>query len=94
MARLLVRPAVLTWLFLVCATLATFWLAESHSLTVQWAVSIVMLIALLKARMIVLHYMAMKHAPRAWRIAFELWAGIVPLWILGFWVVGGAGACH
>ena len=93
MARLLSNRAALTWLFLVGATLATFGLAESHGLRVQWAVSVVMLIALFKARMIALHYMELKHAPRRWRIAFELWVAIVPLWILGFWFASGVVVC-
>lgn len=93
MARLLTHRAVLTWLFLVCATLTTFWLAENYSLGVPWAVSTVMLIALLKARMVVLHYMSLNQAPRAWRIAFELWVAVVPLGILGFWFVSGGFTC-
>lgn len=93
MAGLLTRAAVLTWLALIVATLATFWLAESHELRAPAAVTIVLLIALFKARLVVLHYMGLKHAPRAWRIAFEAWVAVVPLVILGLWFRAGVGAC-
>ena len=77
--------AVLTWAFLVCATLGTWLIVERHHLSVAWAVSLVMLIAAIKGRMIVLHYMELKHAPFAWRIAFELWVVGVAILILGLW---------
>lgn len=95
MARLSVdQVASLTWLFLVAATLATYALVERHALGVEGAVSIVMVLAAIKVRMIVLHFMELKHAPRGWRVAFEAWAILVTALILGLWFhAGGAPVC-
>jgi heme/copper-type cytochrome/quinol oxidase subunit 4 len=89
MARLSVssRAAVLSWLFLVLATLATSWVAEQHTLNARWAVTIVIVFAALKARVILLHYMELKHAPLAWRVAFELWGVVASLLMLVGWLL-------
>lgn len=80
---------VLAWLFLVGASLATFELVENRSLAAGWAVCLVMAIAALKGRTIVLHYMELKHAPLAWRIAFGSWVAIAASVILGLWFFAG-----
>lgn len=87
--------ALLTWVFLVAASMATYTIVEGHRLSVGLAVSIVMGIAVLKARMIVLHFMEMKHASRAWRLALELWVLLAASLILGLWfLAGGAPGCN
>lgn len=86
------RAAVLTWTFLVCASIATWLLIEGESLGPVAAVSLIMLIAVFKARMIVLHYMELKHAPLSWRLAFELWGVAAASLILGIWLFTGTAA--
>lgn len=86
------RAAVLTWVFLVIASLATGWLIGGKSLSPTVAVSLILLIAVFKARMIVLHYMELKHAPLSWRLAFEGWVVIAASLILGLWLFTGTGA--
>lgn len=94
MALSLNRAAVLTWVFLVCASIATGALIEGKSLGPAAAVSLIFLIAVFKARMIVLHYMELKHAPLQWRLAFELWVVVAAALILGIWLfTGAAGEC-
>lgn len=91
--RLSVRGvAVLAWLFLVGATLVTYRLVEGHRFGPEAALSMVMLIAAAKGRMIVLHYMELKHAPRHWRVAFELWVVLASSLILGLWFFMGTPA--
>lgn len=85
------RAAILTWAFLVCASIATGILMEGRGLGPAVAVSQILLIAVLKARMIVLHYMELKHAPLNWRLAFELWAVVAASLILGLWLFTGTG---
>lgn len=97
MARLSVNVsargiAVLAWMFLACATLATYWLVEGRGSTLEWGISMVMVVSAIKARTIVLHYMELKHAPLGWRLAFELWAGGTAALILGLWFFTGAAA--
>jgi len=86
------RAAVLTWAFLVCASIATGLLIEGKSLSPAAVVSLILLIAVLKARMIVLHYMELKHAPLSWRLAFELWVVAAASLILGIWLFTGSAA--
>jgi hypothetical protein len=93
MARLPVnRVAVLAWMFLACATLATYLLVEGRGSTLEWGISTVMVVSAVKARTIVLHYMELKHAPLAWRLALELWAAGVAALILGLWFFTGTAA--
>lgn len=80
------RAAVLTWAFLVCASIATGLLIEGKSFSPALALSLIMVIAVFKARMIVLHYMELKHSPLAWRLAFELWVLAAASLILGIWL--------
>ena len=60
------------WRLLVCATLAGWALAEHHGAG-QWTVLAVMLFALFKARLVFLHFMELKLAPRPLRLIFEVW---------------------
>ena len=83
------RAAVLTWAFLVIASIATGWLIGGQSLDAHWAVPLIFLIAVFKARVIVLHYMELKHAPLPWRLAFEGWVVIAASLILGIWWLTG-----
>ena len=72
MRQLLPRKASLVWLFLVVATLCSWWLAETHG-AAEWTVPVVMLVAALKGRAVILHFMELTTAPWAWRLAFEAW---------------------
>lgn len=67
------KVAVIAWGFLMAATLLISWLSESVTLGATSAVALTLLIAAIKARVVVLHYMELKHAPLAWRMAFEGW---------------------
>lgn len=78
------RVAGLAWVALVAATLGSWWLAEHHGAGV-WTVSLVMSVAAFKVRLVLLHFMELNSAPRAWRLAFGAWTLasvglIVALW--------------
>lgn len=88
----MIRAASLTWIFLVCASIATWLLIEKHGLGAASTVSLILLIAVIKVRMIVLHYMELKYAPLRWRIAFELWPMVAATLILGIWFFTGTAA--
>ncbi len=85
MTHLSSRGAVLVWLFLVGATLASAWLAEHHAFAGHFTAVFVMLVAFCKGRAILLYFMAMRGAPRAWRIAFEVWAVVATVSVAGLW---------
>jgi len=86
------RPAILTWFVLVCASIATGLLIEDKGLSAPSAVCLILLIAVIKVRMIVLHYMELKHAPLRWRLVFELWPVVAASLILGLWFFTGTAA--
>ena len=81
------RQAILVWLFLVVATLGSAWLAEHHSLAGRWTGAAVMLVAAVKGRAVILHFMELKGAPRAWRVAFELWIWLCPGLVAALWAI-------
>lgn len=79
------RIAVLAWALLMLASLGTWWVAENHSLDARASLVIIVVVAAIKARAIVLHYMELKHAPLAWRLAFEGWILVAALILLLGW---------
>lgn len=82
--------ALAAWGVLVFATLATSWLADTEAFSVGWATTVILLVAAFKARVIALHYMELKHAPAAWRLAFEAWVIVATSIILaGWWLSSG-----
>jgi caa(3)-type oxidase subunit IV len=79
------RQAVVVWLLLVVASVSIGWLGDHQGVFGQWTVAVVMLVALLKARAIILYYMEVKHAPLRLRLPFEAWALAAFGIILGGW---------
>lgn len=76
------------WIVLACATLLVGWLADGHAVEPRTAVTIAFLVAAFKARMVLLHYMELRHAPLRWRLLFEAWAGLAAGGILAaYWSV-------
>jgi hypothetical protein len=62
------------------------WTVSENSTTVKIGTSAVMLIAALKVRLIVMHFMELRWRPRPWRILFELWIlGVMALILGGYW---------
>lgn len=86
------RAPILTWFALVCASIGTWLLIEGTDVSAPIAVSLILLIAVFKVRMIVLHYMELKHAPLRWRLAFEIWPVVAASLILGIWLFTGTAA--
>lgn len=74
--------ATLPWLLLVAATLASGWL--THDLPDgSWATGLVILIAAVKIRLVIVHFMEVTWQARAWRLALEIWVTLVTAVILG-----------
>lgn len=76
MKRLLADRVTLVWLLLVVITLASW---ESVGVTggARIASFAVLVIAFVKARLIGLEFMELRHAPLPLRIAFEAWTIIM-----------------
>jgi hypothetical protein len=75
--------AILAWIFVVLATVGTAAIADDKAHTGILMLTAVMLIAAIKARVVIIHYMELGHAPLGWRIAFEAWIVIATVIILG-----------
>lgn len=80
------RQAIWVWLFLVVASLFTAWVADDGVVFGTWTV-VVLLVALVKARAVILYYMEVRCAPWQLRLAFEAWAWGVTIVIGTFWLL-------
>jgi hypothetical protein len=68
-------------------------LAEHHGLAGGiTAVAAIMLIAALKGRAVILHFMEIKAAPLPWRIVLEAWIWVVCGLIVAIWGFSEAGS--
>jgi heme/copper-type cytochrome/quinol oxidase subunit 4 len=79
--------ATAIWVLLVVATLASWWMAEGHTLPAQAATTAALLMAGFKVRLVLLYFMELRHAPLLWRAGFEAWL-LVCLGVIlaGYWL--------
>jgi heme/copper-type cytochrome/quinol oxidase subunit 4 len=86
MGGLVRQAATLVWVLLVLATGVSWWSARGGAISSGEATAIVMLVAAVKARSVILHFMDLKHAPLVWRCLFEGWVALCTVVILGgYW---------
>jgi len=76
------------WFGLVVATSVSFILGHEFNLSARLATAIVMTISYIKSRLVMMHFMELAHAPRAWRIVYEVWLVAVITEILLFYLSG------
>lgn len=71
------------WVLLFSATCASWALGSHHAshsrLSLELASMAVMLIAMLKIRFVLLHFMELKWAPWIWRVLFETWTALISI---------------
>lgn len=84
---LIKRPGFVVWLFLTAATIVTTWALAKDNFDVTWSTVAIMVIAAVKVRFVLLHFMELKHAPIPLRLVFEAWVVIVTAVVLGFYLV-------
>ena len=86
MSGILGQPATRAWLVLVAVTLVSFALAEGAA-SPKFAATAVMIIAALKVRLVVSHFMELRWRPLPWRVLFECWTVAITLVIVGgYWL--------
>jgi heme/copper-type cytochrome/quinol oxidase subunit 4 len=73
MNELLRRSASKVWLLLMAATIVTTWVLTKDGITVRIATVSIVLIAAIKVRLVLLHFMELRHAPVPLRAIFEAW---------------------
>jgi len=85
MDRLRFTPAT-AWIALVAAALASWALTERFG-AVRFATTAVVLIAALKVRLVVAHFMELRAGDLPWRRVFDIWVVAVAAIILGgYWL--------
>jgi hypothetical protein len=87
------RRALITWVVLVAATVASWWLASDHGLgtnSVLIGTVLILTIAFAKIRFIGTEFMELRTAPTALKIIFDLW--VVGVWgvLIGLYLLFGA----
>ena len=70
---LLKRPGVGVWLVLMLATVITTWVLSKDVVAARTGTIAIVALSAYKVRLVLLHFMELRHAPLALRIVFETW---------------------
>jgi caa(3)-type oxidase subunit IV len=85
---LLRSPITVAWTVLIGATVGSWWLAADHGPGSHAVIgSIVLLVAFVKARLIGLYFMELRHAPIPLRLLFEVWCAAVCGLVVGMFLL-------
>ncbi len=68
---------IIIWFGLVVFTLISFVIGHEQSLSAEYATMAILLVSFIKVRLIIRYFMEVKYAPKALKIAFDLWCLIV-----------------
>lgn len=87
MSERLRDTATRVWLLLMAATILTTWILTKDGLPARMATVAIVVIAAIKVRLVLLHFMELRHAPLPLRLVFEAWTlavtgAIVALYLL------------
>ena len=85
-------PAILlnphrTWLLLILATATTFWVGVESGIGLATGAA-TLAITWVKARLVVLDFMELRHAPPLWRRILEGWLIVVTTLMLAAYYLG------
>ena len=80
--ELLRKPVTVVWAALMLATITSTWLLSNNSVTPEVATVAIMLIAALKVRVVIRHFMEVLRAPLALRFVCDGWLLAVTALIL------------
>jgi len=88
--QLWLGTASFVWVALMLATCASTWWLKSGASTSMAATAAILVIAAVKVRLVMIHFMELKDAPLKWRLFFEAWVVVFSSVILaGFWLAAG-----
>jgi hypothetical protein len=71
--ELLCKPVSIVWAALLLATFASTWLLSRNSVTPEVATVAIMLVAAVKVRLVIWHFMEVRRAPLALRLVCDGW---------------------
>jgi hypothetical protein len=81
------KPVTIVWAALMLATCATTWLLSGNSVTPEVATVAIMLIAALKVRLVIRHFMEVRRAPVALQFVSDGWLLAVTVLIVTVYLV-------
>jgi len=85
--ELLRKPVSIVWAALMLATCASTWLLSKDSVTPEVATVAIMLIAALKVRLVIRHFMEVRRAPLALQFVCDSWLLAVTALIVTVYLV-------
>jgi len=85
--ELLRKPVTIVWAALMLATCASTWLLSKNSITPEVATVAIMLVAAVKVRLVIWHFMEVRRAPLALRCVCDGWLLAVTALILSVYLV-------
>lgn len=80
------RPASRIWLLLMTATVATTWWLAKDVIAPRVGTVAIIAIAAYKVRLVLLHFMELRHAPLPLRLVFEAWVLLVTAGVVGLYL--------
>ena len=80
--ELLRKPVTIVWAALMLATIVSTWLLSNNSVTPEVATVAIMLIAAVKVRLVMRHFMEVRRAPLLLRLVCDGWLLAVTALIL------------
>jgi hypothetical protein len=81
--RLPLRTTSIVWIVLMAATVTSTWVLSKHAFDPRVATAGILLIAGWKVRLVIRHFMEIKTAPVAFRLALEAWvAGVAAMLVV------------
>ena len=85
--ELLRKPVSIVWAALMLATIASTWLLSNNSVTPEVATVTIMVIAAIKVRLVMRHFMEVRRAPLALQLVCDCWLLAVTALILTVYLV-------
>jgi heme/copper-type cytochrome/quinol oxidase subunit 4 len=81
------KPVSIVWAALMLATCASTWLLSKNSVTPEVATVAIMLVAAVKVRLVIWHFMEVRRAPLALRLVCDGWLFAVTVLIVTIYLV-------
>jgi heme/copper-type cytochrome/quinol oxidase subunit 4 len=85
--ELIRKPVSIVWAALMLATCASTWLLSKNSVTPEVATVAIMLVAAVKVRLVISHFMEVRRAPLALRLVCNGWLLAVTALIVTVYLV-------
>jgi heme/copper-type cytochrome/quinol oxidase subunit 4 len=85
--ELLCKPVGIVWAALMLATCASTWVLSKNSVTPEVATVAIMLVAAVKVRLVMRHFMEVRRAPLALRLVCDGWLLAVTALIVTVYLV-------